>query len=142
MRRPLLLALFGAPLASAQDADTLTAADGWRQSLVAGPAGNQAAFAIWQEGGVDALAVAGSLGVVLERTGMENVTLRSRVASFQSFGQIGGSAPDAVSETVLLLREDRLLHVTLDGAAVCGADVSPDAQLREALRAGVSVGLL
>ena len=289
----LLAVPIAAPPAAAQDADTLTAADGWRQSLVATLAGNQARFVNWQEGGVDALAVSGSLdgqfdrvvgnvlttqtlrlalgalqqdtlsvrkaldvvryaaaaevgadrplrpavtasvrsqfapgfdyapaaedypalpvvageplkvsdafaplvlaqtvgvawrpgGGVVARTGlglketvvgirrlrpvhgnapdqavrveagldaelvlerglMENVVLRSRLATFQGFGQIGEAAPDAVLETVLLLKVNGLLNVTLDGAALYDADVDRRVQLREALSVGVSVGLL
>ncbi len=53
---PLLVVLALAFGARAQDADTLTAADGWRSDLVASLTGNQAAFSNWQEGGIDALA--------------------------------------------------------------------------------------
>ena len=66
MRLPTLalLAVLAAPLAHAQEdgaaGDTLRAADGWRSSLTATLAGNQAAYANWQEGGVDALAVTAS----------------------------------------------------------------------------------
>lgn len=295
--RPLLLILVGfaglsAP-ALAQDPDTLTAADGWRQSLTASLAGNQAAYSNWQEGGVDALAVTGSIdgafdrvigdvlttqafrlalgalrqdtlnvrkaldviryaaaaewgverrlrpaasvglrtqfapgfdyapvaddypsltvvpgeplkvsdfaapliltqtvgvayrpgGGVVARTGlglketvvsierlrpvfgnapdqgvrveagldaelilerdlMENVSLRSRLAGFQGFGQIGQEAPDVLFENVLLLKVNDVLNVTLDADALYDADVSEDLQFREALSLGISVGLL
>ncbi len=41
----------------AQEADTLTADDGWRSSLVTQLSASQAAFSNWQEGGINALAV-------------------------------------------------------------------------------------
>ena len=50
------LVLSAAP-ALAQDADTLTAEDGWRSSLVTQLSASQAAFSNWQEGGINALAV-------------------------------------------------------------------------------------
>jgi len=61
MRRLPILALLFAVAAHAQDADTLTAADGWRSALVASLTGNQASFSNWQEGGIDALAATASL---------------------------------------------------------------------------------
>ena len=56
MRLLLLLVVVLAAPVQAQKVDTLTAADGWRSSLVASLVGNQAAYSNWQEGGVDALA--------------------------------------------------------------------------------------
>lgn len=67
MRRLALLALLLTAAASAQEADTLSAADGWRSSLVASLTGNQAAFSNWQEGGVDALAATASLDGAFDR---------------------------------------------------------------------------
>ena len=87
------------------------------------------------EAGVDA-------EVALERQVMENVTLRSRLAAFQRFGQIADEAPDAVFENVLLLKVNSLLNVRIDAAALYDADVSSDVQLREVLSVGVSVALL
>ncbi len=80
--------------------------------------------------------------LVLERPLMENVSIKSRLTSFQGFGQLGQTAPDALFETTLLLKVNRLLSVTLDTAALYDADVSPDVQLREALSVGVSIGIL
>ena len=65
--RPLALVLLTAASASAQNADTLRAADGWRSSLVATLAGNQSSFSNWQEGGVDALAATASLDGTFDR---------------------------------------------------------------------------
>jgi hypothetical protein len=72
--RPLLLALAVvvlAPRVWAQDeaaaGDTLRAADGWRTSLTASLAGNQATHVNWQEGGVDALAVTASAEGTFDR---------------------------------------------------------------------------
>ena len=87
------------------------------------------------EAGVDA-------EVALERRLMENVTLRSRLAAFQRFGQIAEEAPDAVFENVLLLKVNSLLNVRVNADALYDADVSPDVQLREVLSVGVSVALL
>ena len=87
------------------------------------------------EAGVD-------LEAVYERRVMENVTLRSRLATFQGFGQIGEQAPDALFENGLILKVNDLLNVTLDAAALYDADISPDVQLREALSVGLSVVLL
>lgn len=61
MRHLVLLSLLLAVGAYAQEADTLTAADGWRTDLVASLTGNQAAFSNWQEGGVDAIAATAAL---------------------------------------------------------------------------------
>lgn len=63
----LSLSLGLAAAAAAQEADTLTAADGWRSSLTAALAGNQAAYANWQEGGVDALAATASVEGLFDR---------------------------------------------------------------------------
>ena len=293
MRLTLLaLALWAAP-AAAQDADTLVAADGWRSALAATLAGNQSAYSNWQEGGVSALAVTGSLegdfdrvvgrvrtaqdlrvafgvlrqdtldlrkaidvvryevtaelvserslrpsaafslrsqfaagfdddpttgeyptlpvvegqrlkvsdafaplvlnqslgvayrpgGGFVARTGlglketlvaierlrpvygngpdqavrfeagldaelayergvMENVTLKSRLATFQGFAQVGQQAPDALFENVLVLKVNDLLNVKLDASALYDADVSGDLQLREVLSVGLTVALL
>lgn len=290
--RALALALLTVSIASAQEADTLTAADGWRSSLVASLSGNQSSFSNWQEGGVNALSVTSSvdgvfdrvfgrvlttqslrlalgalqqdtldvrksldviryavsaertggpirpavsasfrtqfapgfdyaptaeeypdlevvpgeelkvsdvvsplimtqtvgvayrpgggfvgragLGVketvvgierlrpvygndpteavrveagldvelALEREVMDNVTLRSRLSTFQSFSQIGSDAPDVLFENVLLLKVNDIINVTLDGAVLFDADVSQDVQLREALSVGLAFGLL
>ena len=77
-----------------------------------------------------------------EREVMENVTLRSRLTSFQGFGQIGEAAPDALFENVLLLKVNDLLKVTLAADALYDADISSDVQLREVLSVGLSVALL
>lgn len=87
------------------------------------------------EAGVDA-------EVVLERAVMENVTLRSRLAGFQRFGQIADEAPDAVFENVLRLKVNDLLDVRVEAVALYDADVSRDVQLREVLSVGITVGLL
>lgn len=58
--RPALLTVAALVLATpalAQEPDTLTAADGWRSSLVTQLAASQAAFSNWQEGGINALAL-------------------------------------------------------------------------------------
>lgn len=52
-----VLGLLWAAPGIAQPADTLAAEDGWRSTLVAQLAGSQAAYANWQEGGIDALAL-------------------------------------------------------------------------------------
>lgn len=80
--------------------------------------------------------------VVLERAVMENVTLRSRLATFQRFGQIADEAPDGLFENVLLLEVNDLLNVRVEAVALYDADVSREVQLREVLSVGVSVGLL
>jgi hypothetical protein len=67
MRLLVLLALLLAVAPQAQDADTLTAADGWRSSLVASLTGNQASFSNWQEGGLDALSATTSLEGTFDR---------------------------------------------------------------------------
>ncbi|PAP77416.1 DUF3078 domain-containing protein [Rubrivirga marina] len=67
MRLVPLLALLVALAPRAQEADTLTAADGWRSSLVATLAGNQASFSNWQEGGVDALSGTASVDGTFDR---------------------------------------------------------------------------
>lgn len=61
----LLVALTSASVA--QEADTLTAEDGWRSTLVAALAGNQASYSNWQEGGVDALALTASADGAFDR---------------------------------------------------------------------------
>ncbi|MEM1118299.1 MAG: DUF3078 domain-containing protein [Bacteroidota bacterium] len=77
---PLAL-LVAAASVSAQEADTLTAADGWRSSLVASVAGNQASFSNWQEGGIDALAVTASAEGAFDRVvGRFLTTQRARLA--------------------------------------------------------------
>lgn len=82
MTRPVLLALaLFATSASAQDADTLTAADGWRSSLVASLAGNQASYSNWQEGGINAVAVTASAEGAFDRVvGRVLTTQRTRLA--------------------------------------------------------------
>lgn len=80
--------------------------------------------------------------VTLERDLMENVRLRSRLFSFQGFGQIGGDAPDVLLENTLTLKVNDLLNVTVDAAAVYDADVSDDVQIREVLAVGVAFDLL
>lgn len=62
----LFLLILGAP-AFAQEADTLAAADGWRSSLVATLAGNQAAYVNWQEGGINAIASTASVDGLFDR---------------------------------------------------------------------------
>jgi len=293
MMRLLLLTLLLATAAQAQEADTLTAADGWRNDVVASLAGNQARFSNWSEGGVDALAATASLdgsfdrvvgrvlteqtlrlaygilrqdtldvrkaldvalyqieaevasaelvrpaasftartqfapgydyaptaarypsqtvvpgeplqvsaafaplvlnqslGVALrpgdgmvgraglglketiitierlrpiygndpdeavrvqagldvelgfERKVMENVTFKSRLATFTSFGHVGDEAPDIRFGNVLLLKVNSLLNVRFDADVVYDADVSEDAQIREVLSVGLSIPLL
>lgn len=97
--------------------------------------GNGPGQAVRVEAGVDA-------ELAFEREVMDNVTLRSRLAAFQAFGQVGDEAPDLRFESVVLMRVNSLLTVTLDAAALYDADVSGALQLREALSVGVSVGLL
>lgn len=64
-----------------QDADTLTAEDGWRSSLVASLAGNQASYSNWQEGGIDAIAVTASAEGSFDRVvGRFLTTQRGRLA--------------------------------------------------------------
>lgn len=87
------------------------------------------------EAGVDAEAR-------FEREIAENVTLRSTLAAFQAFGQIGNEAPDILFENVLLLKVNDVLNVTIDAAALYDADVSADVQLRETISLGLSFGLL
>ena len=65
--RVLALAVALAAPALAQSPDTLTAADGWRSSLVANVSGNQVAFQNWQEGGVNALSATASVDVTFDR---------------------------------------------------------------------------
>ena len=67
MRLAPLVLLLLAVTARAQEPDTLTAADGWRSSLVASLAGNQSSFSNWQEGGVDALAATAALDGAFDR---------------------------------------------------------------------------
>jgi len=83
-----------------------------------------------------------STELLLKRPLMDNVSIESRLTSFQGFGQLGQTAPDALFETTLLLKVNTLLNVTIDTAAMYDADVSPDVQLREALSVGISVGIL
>lgn len=52
--------LAAGPLQAQDDPPPLTAADGWRSTLTAGFALSQAAYANWQEGGVNTLAVTAS----------------------------------------------------------------------------------
>ena len=97
--------------------------------------GNAPDQAVRLEAGVDVEAV-------YEREVMDNVTLRSRLTTFQGFGQIGQQAPDALFENGLILKVNDLLNVTIDAAALYDADISDDVQLREALSVGLSVTLL
>lgn len=77
----LVLVAAAASAGRAQDADTLTAADGWRSSLVASLAGNQASYSNWQEGGVDAIAVTASAEGMFDRVvGRFLTTQRGRLA--------------------------------------------------------------
>ncbi len=80
--------------------------------------------------------------LTLERPLVENVRLRSRLAAFQGFGQIGSEAPDVLFENGLVLKVNDLLNVRLEAAALYDADVSADVQLREVLSVGLSLGLL
>ncbi|MDX1420230.1 MAG: DUF3078 domain-containing protein [Rubricoccaceae bacterium] len=61
------LLLAAAPLRAQDDPPPLTAADGWRSTLTAGLALSQAAYANWQEGGVNTLAVTASSEGTFER---------------------------------------------------------------------------
>ena len=97
--------------------------------------GNALDRAVRVEAGVDVEAV-------YEREVMDGVTLRSRLTSFQGFGQIGDEAPDVLFENGLILKVNSLLNVTIDAAALYDADISRDVQLREALAVGLSVTLL
>ena len=82
------------------------------------------------------------LELALEREVMENVTFKSRLATFQGFGQIGDQAPDALFENVLILKVNDLLNVTVDAAALYDADISQDVQLREVVSVGLAVDLM
>ncbi|MEM8601543.1 MAG: DUF3078 domain-containing protein [Bacteroidota bacterium] len=63
-----LVLLLVLPLAaSAQEADTLAAEDGWRSSLVGTIAGSQAAFDNWAEGGVNSVAFTAQADGLFER---------------------------------------------------------------------------
>ncbi|MEM6783390.1 MAG: DUF3078 domain-containing protein [Bacteroidota bacterium] len=63
-----LVLLLVLPLsARAQEADTLSAADGWRSSLVGTIAGSQAAYDNWAEGGVNSLAFTAQVDGLFER---------------------------------------------------------------------------
>ena len=65
----------------AQDADTLSAEDGWRSSLVTQLSASQAAFSNWQEGGINALAVSVSGDGQFDRVfGRVLVTQEARAA--------------------------------------------------------------
>ncbi|WP_420457455.1 DUF3078 domain-containing protein [Rubrivirga sp.] len=97
--------------------------------------GNALDEAVRVEAGVDA-------ELALERPLAENVTLRSRLAAFQGFSQIGAEAPDVVFENGLVLKVNDVLNVRIEGTALYDADVSADVQLREVLSVGVSLGLL
>lgn len=59
------LTLSAAP--HAQEADTLTAEDGWVRDVTASLSATQAAFRDWQEGGVNALAAAGQVDGAFDR---------------------------------------------------------------------------
>ena len=63
----LVLAVLLASPVFAQEADTLSADDGWRTSLAATLAGNQAAFSNWQEAGVNALAATAAIDGKFDR---------------------------------------------------------------------------
>ncbi len=65
--RLLLVVLAFTVAASAQEADTLSAEDGWRTDLIIGLSGNQTSFSNWQEGGVNALAVTSSIDGSFDR---------------------------------------------------------------------------
>ena len=81
MTRLALLSLLLAAPASAQEADTLAASDGWRSSLEASLAGNQSAYSNWQEGGVNALALTGGIDGAFDRVvGRVLTTQRLRLA--------------------------------------------------------------
>ena len=97
--------------------------------------GNALGQAVRVEAGLD-------LEVVFEREVMDNVTLRSRLASFQGFGQFGSEPPDAVFENLLVLTVNDLLNVTLDASALFDADISNEVQLREALSVGLALAIL
>ncbi|MEL6445045.1 MAG: DUF3078 domain-containing protein [Bacteroidota bacterium] len=53
--------------AAAQEADTLSAADGWRSSLVGTIAGSQAAYDNWAEGGINSVAFTAQVDGLFER---------------------------------------------------------------------------
>lgn len=97
--------------------------------------GNAPDQALRLEAGLDAEAA-------YEREVMDNVTVRSRLVTFQGFGQIGQEAPDALWENGLVLKVNDLVDVTIDATALYDADVVRDVQLRQALSVGLSVDLL
>ncbi|MDX1438644.1 MAG: DUF3078 domain-containing protein [Rubricoccaceae bacterium] len=63
----LISVLAAGSLCAQEEPDTLTAADGWRTSVITSLAGSQAAYSNWQEGGVDALAFTAALAGQFER---------------------------------------------------------------------------
>jgi hypothetical protein len=63
----VLITLTASPLWAQETPPPLTAAEGWRETLTAGLALSQAAYANWQEGGVNTLTVAASSGGTFER---------------------------------------------------------------------------
>ncbi|MGB3544304.1 DUF3078 domain-containing protein [Rubrivirga sp.] len=97
--------------------------------------GNDPDQALRVEAGLD-------VELALEQELMENVVLRSRLSSFQAFNQVASDAPDVLFENVLLLKVNDVLNVSLDGAVLYDADVSPDAQFRQALSIGMAFGIL
>ncbi len=97
--------------------------------------GNALDQSVRVEAGID-------VDLLLEREVVDNVTLRSRLATFQSFSQIGTAAPDALLENLLVLKVNNVLDVTIDAAVLYDADISPDVQLRQALSVGLAVDLL
>ncbi len=71
----LSLALLVRP-AAAQEADTLTAEDGWGRALTAPAAATQASYGDWQAGGVNALAATARVDGTFDRlAGILRVTL-------------------------------------------------------------------
>ncbi len=114
MTRLALLSLLLAASASAQEPDTLVAADGWRSSLQASLAGNQSAYLNWQEGGVSALALTGVVDGSFDR-------VVGRVLTTQTFRLAFG-----------VLRQDTLdLRKALDVIRYVGtAELASDDALR------------
>lgn len=121
MRLRHTLALLGLLLAApafAQPADTLVAADGWRSSLVAQVAGNQASYANWQEGGVDALSVGASADGAFDRV-VGRVLLRQEgVFKFALLKQ----------DTLDLRKADDLIRYAIQADLRNEGDVHPSAR--------------
>ena len=135
MRRLCLcLAVLLAAPAVAQPADTLTAEDGWRASLVGQLAASQAAYSRWQEGGVDALALSAKADGLFDRVA-GRVLLRQEAAFALALVKQDTlalrKADDLIRYAVQAdLRNDGALHPSARFAArsqlAAGFDYSPE----------------